>query len=332
MAGKHSNLIYAVKDGKVIHISAVESGLSCGCTCPACGESLVAKKGQKMMHHFAHKSGSDCEYGYETSLHLAAKEILREAKQFKIPAVYVEFPESYKEKEKISDERIIPIDDVALEQRCGDVVPDIVINSKGQTLFVEIFVTHKVDDDKLEKIRKQGISTIEIDLSSLDEDLVYENRPDILINNCDLKAWVYNSFAQKQLNRFFEVADQGLIGFNGEEWVEGCPLELKRLDGETPYARAFYECLECEFCVKYTREYVLCTGKKYISKMKDFDDPDYIRGAKLKNRVNYIKKKKISKGRCPDCGRRLYIRDGYRGQFIGCSGYPDCKFTTDLKQ
>ena len=65
---KHSNLIYAVKDGKVIHISAVESGLSCGCTCPACGESLVAKKGQKMMHHFAHKSGSDCEYGYETSL------------------------------------------------------------------------------------------------------------------------------------------------------------------------------------------------------------------------------------------------------------------------
>lgn len=329
---KHSNLIYAVKDGKVIHISAVESGLSCGCTCPACGESLVAKKGQKMMHHFAHKSGSDCEYGYETSLHLAAKEILREAKQFKIPAVYVEFPKSYKEKEKISDERIIPIDDVALEQRCGDVVPDIVINSKGQTLFVEIFVTHKVDDDKLEKIRKQGISTIEIDLSSLDEDLVYDNLPDILINNCNLKAWVYNSFAQKQLKRFYEVADQRLIGFNGEDWVEGCPLELKKLEGETPYARAFRDCLECEFCIEYNGNNVLCTGNQNISKLSDFDISEHVRKEKIQYRADCIRKKRIRNGICPNCGGWLFVRNGYKGEFLGCSNYPECKFTTDLKQ
>ncbi len=30
---------------------------------------------------------------------------------------------------------------------------------------------------------------------------------------------------------------------------------------------------------------------------------------------------------CPKCGRVLYIREGKYGEFLGCSGYPDCKFT-----
>ena len=30
---------------------------------------------------------------------------------------------------------------------------------------------------------------------------------------------------------------------------------------------------------------------------------------------------------CPDCGKALLIRTGKRGPFIGCSGYPKCKYT-----
>ena len=30
---------------------------------------------------------------------------------------------------------------------------------------------------------------------------------------------------------------------------------------------------------------------------------------------------------CPDCGKPLVIRYSWRGKFIGCSGYPDCKHT-----
>ena len=29
---------------------------------------------------------------------------------------------------------------------------------------------------------------------------------------------------------------------------------------------------------------------------------------------------------CPDCGRPLVIRQSRRGPFVGCSGYPECKF------
>ena len=77
----HTNLIYALKDDEIIGIQEVESGLKCGCCCPACGEVLVAKKGEKMMHHFSHYAVNNCEYGYESSIHLAAKDILSKAKK-----------------------------------------------------------------------------------------------------------------------------------------------------------------------------------------------------------------------------------------------------------
>ena len=30
---------------------------------------------------------------------------------------------------------------------------------------------------------------------------------------------------------------------------------------------------------------------------------------------------------CPECGKRLAHRSGKHGAFIGCSGYPKCKYT-----
>ncbi|KTD22536.1 type I DNA topoisomerase [Legionella londiniensis] len=34
---------------------------------------------------------------------------------------------------------------------------------------------------------------------------------------------------------------------------------------------------------------------------------------------------------CPKCGKQLAIRLGKRGRFIGCTGYPECDYTQDLK-
>ena len=112
MAHKQFNLTVALKDDVITNINDVESGLKCGCVCPACREPLVAKKGKKMMHHFAHHAGHSCEYGYESSLHLAAKEILSRAKRMTLPAVYVSFPDSYKKDEPVCSAKEIELDKV----------------------------------------------------------------------------------------------------------------------------------------------------------------------------------------------------------------------------
>ncbi len=36
-------------------------------------------------------------------------------------------------------------------------------------------------------------------------------------------------------------------------------------------------------------------------------------------------------GKCPDCGEDLIKRSGRYGEFVGCSGFPKCKFTSSLE-
>ena len=33
---------------------------------------------------------------------------------------------------------------------------------------------------------------------------------------------------------------------------------------------------------------------------------------------------------CDECGKPMVIRDGRRGKFLGCSGYPKCRNTADV--
>jgi hypothetical protein len=35
-------------------------------------------------------------------------------------------------------------------------------------------------------------------------------------------------------------------------------------------------------------------------------------------------------GKCPQCGKDLLIKNGKFGQFVGCKGFPKCKFTKDI--
>jgi len=35
---------------------------------------------------------------------------------------------------------------------------------------------------------------------------------------------------------------------------------------------------------------------------------------------------------CPECGKPLVIRQGEYGEFLGCSGYPKCRFTADFEK
>jgi len=35
--------------------------------------------------------------------------------------------------------------------------------------------------------------------------------------------------------------------------------------------------------------------------------------------------------KCPKCGKEMRVRKGRFGRFYGCTGYPDCQRTVDLK-
>ena len=93
----------ALKNGNLISIDEVESGLKCNCFCPVCNSQLVARKGEKKVHHFAHYNSSECESYGESMLHLVAKKIIEENKYIMIPSFSVKTG-NYSERKKVKFE------------------------------------------------------------------------------------------------------------------------------------------------------------------------------------------------------------------------------------
>ena len=161
----HKLLTYALNsDNRLMYINDVPNGLECNCICPGCKEKLIAKNDGKVReHHFAHASNKECITGYQTMIHLLAKDIIEAMKIFPMAlnGKYLSACEIYKE--------------VNLNQ--FGFVPDIfgfIPITDGPNIIgkipviIEIFVTHKVDEEKKNKIIKAGIPAMEIDLSNVE--------------------------------------------------------------------------------------------------------------------------------------------------------------------
>ena len=80
---------------------------------------------------------------------------------------------------------------VTIEQKLFDRIPDILIEYKSHKLIVEIYVTHKVTEDKIADFQKQEISIIEIDLSKQGM-LSEEQLRELLCDSTEHKTWLYN--------------------------------------------------------------------------------------------------------------------------------------------
>ncbi len=196
--------------GELVHISEVPSGKS-NCICPRCAGQLIARKGSKNTHHFAHVT-EECQSGFETGLHLFAKSVLEKNKKLKLPEVFLTYSmpiryilpaDNYKFNSftrTIATERYIEFDRIELEKSLGIFIPDIMLYKDNKPLIIEIKVTHAIDDIKYEKIKSSGISTLEIDLSKIADDFYRFDRSqieDALINNTNNKFWIYNIWIEK---------------------------------------------------------------------------------------------------------------------------------------
>lgn len=169
--------------GELVHISTVERGLSCNCVCPACGEDLVARKGTKMRHHFAHRGdvdgeGSKCTTAGETVVHYLAKEAFKKLKTITVPIdMLKEEKDGYNIKFNYtlgvpySMSMECEIQEVLIEKEIDgmNLRPDVTLVTDKGTIYIEIYVTHKVSDENIRKYRSLYNFAFEIDLSSLSD-------------------------------------------------------------------------------------------------------------------------------------------------------------------
>jgi len=185
-------LIYGREaDGSLVHVSAVRSGLACACVCPACERRLVARKGKRTAHHFAHYgAGAGCGRAVETNAHIWAKEVLERTRQILLPAIEAEEEGRHEVARPAS---MFKFDEVRLERRFGDIVPDVIVRAGTRELLVEVYVTHRCDDAKVDKIRAGGVSAMEVDLSGLRTCQDPKRVAAALLRTAP-RAWLYNPF------------------------------------------------------------------------------------------------------------------------------------------
>ena len=232
-----AELMYGIRqlDNKVVSVEDVPSGISCNCLCPECGSKLIARKGQKNEHHFAHANNSNCNINHinQTLLHKFAKQIIHEEKMMMFPELKVSRKELMLEKlslfvdSRLSREFIykhnqrIDFDIVEIEKRYDDFVPDVIGVANEQKYFIEIKVCHSVDELKKKKVEKCGIPMLEIDLSLFkDKPFSKKELIDTIINQPEYKIWIYHPEYVKAIEKATNVCNFLIDKFKAEEKKE----------------------------------------------------------------------------------------------------------------
>lgn len=206
---------FGLKQGRMVAPEEVDRGRACGCTCPGCGTSLIAKKGEEVVWHFSH-DGAACESGAETAIHLMAKQILAEERRVALPAVIVSMSatDAYG-REQTLRKLLAPAvaaqyENVVLEVTRGGRRPD-AVGSGGNTSVehrIEVFVRHAVDEAKARELEDEECACFEICLNDLKGVLSKDALRTAVINSSERIKWISypgQLQAKAELSRQLEV-------------------------------------------------------------------------------------------------------------------------------
>lgn len=201
-----------MKDGRPVFVSEVASGLACECSCPECGEELVARNrefpGRKRVRHFQHARVSSCPGGFETVMHRMAKDVVATATGLLLPRwasgdVVIE----HEPLAIVASQLEVPM--LGGAARPDAIVRGVAADVAFDALCVEIRVHHAVDELKRALLESNGVDTIEIDLSNVDDDAFADPTAfqyEILMNPAN-RHWIHLANASFVAHR----ADAALI-------------------------------------------------------------------------------------------------------------------------
>lgn len=221
---KHIDNVYAFnEDFKEIYIGEVpyeERGIRKNYFCLGCKRKMQAVIGQtKRKKFFRHhvlknKSEKKCTYNDETFRHKLAKDIIQSLKRIKVPPVYKFDPTKnsntallikescFVEASKVLIERYIyenengEIEIYNEEDQAKNLLvkPDaIFLNHEDKPiLIIEFVATHKPNFEKLIKLKRLGIDTIQVSVPKTSPEEIQD-----LFTNVKHTKWLYNNEESK---------------------------------------------------------------------------------------------------------------------------------------
>ncbi|WP_109482879.1 competence protein CoiA family protein [Paraburkholderia sp. C35] len=222
----HVKIAIDNRTGSPVHVRALDprtrNGKACDCTCVGCGEPLSAKQGDVQVWHFAHLASTDCPATSETTLHLAAKAVLKTTRTIGLPRYEIGHYHSVMVaphqhlvsniRHALPERPAYQFASVAVEQAftAGVAVLDdhgvwtphqdyrlvadaVGTTGSGKSCLIEFVVTHRVDQRKEQVLFAVGHPTVEIHLDHL---RAHEESPDLVarvqdhLEGLDRRHWI----------------------------------------------------------------------------------------------------------------------------------------------
>jgi hypothetical protein len=181
-------LPYAIRNGELIHISKVTSGKQNDCLCPECNQPLIAKKGNKVTHHFAHEREAICNL--ESALHKVAKNLLhlriRTALDNGLSLRIHYYCETCGDEHDLA--LLGQARDVKLETSLGVARPDILLLNKAEKpiIAIEVIFRHSPEVRVKAFYESQKITLVEIHIQSESTFLELQN---FQVLHADYVSW-----------------------------------------------------------------------------------------------------------------------------------------------
>lgn len=176
MQASRGKVPFGLKDGRLVFVHEVPTGLACGCVCPdpACGQPLVACNNplpsRERAFHFRHAASNPGCGGRESAIHRMAKQLIERAQTLTLPAWSageLAFPAR---RAGLAPGSVLEATVAEHGVRSDVRVTAVVGTAVVPQLHVEVKVSHAVDHLKAARVVDGALNMIEIDLSALSDD------------------------------------------------------------------------------------------------------------------------------------------------------------------
>lgn len=186
MSSRLPKLGVALRDGLLVGIEEVDSGLGCGCVCPACDARLVARKGSTRVSHFAHHEAEPCEFGAEAIAVQLAHRLLSESRRLTVPPVYA-FPHQL-----LRPVTTVELTELVIGNPFDSPIPDVLVrDSEGNPLVVQVRISHQTEPRKIIAIGEEGVSAIELNVPRC-EIVTWDAIRRAVVGHVSNKLWLFN--------------------------------------------------------------------------------------------------------------------------------------------
>lgn len=145
----------------------------------------------------------------ETLLHLKAKEILDREKRICLPSFDIEAETVLPNGRVLTRTKMLPghiaeLESVTLEKRIGRIRPDVVAKAitsgewLAEQILIEITVTNTITEERIERIRRENIPALEIDISRMGGVVTEAEFTHLVVDELAGKRWLFHPQIERE--------------------------------------------------------------------------------------------------------------------------------------